>query len=398
MHVAVEPRRAFYDEPFAVRVDDAAEGELVTVRARLIELDGSIWQSEGEYRVVAAGGLEDPMRLIWSAEATETRADRRSDIRLDLTLEHRGRSASASAVRVDPSVDRAIQPDDPEIEGRLYIPDSGRCPAVLLLGGGEGGYQRRHAALVARHGFAVLAMAYFGYPRQRALVEVPLERFEHALQWLLARPEVSGKRAIVMGGSFGGQAAPLVAATYPRLVGGAIGIAGSGVVSSGIPGHPTLLENWLDARSPFSLGGRPLDFISGTGAEFERECRSGAPVRMRLAFETALLDGVAVERATIPVERIDGPLLFLSGADDQQTPCVELSEVAVRRRQQAGLPVEHMIYPAAGHLIIPPPYGPTTGRVLKYFNQLNGGTAAADAAAQEDVWRRVLTFLADNAG
>ena len=41
-----------------------------------------------------------------------------------------------------------------------------------------------------------------------------------------------------------------------------------------------------------------------------------ARARMRLAFETALRDSEAVERATIPVERIDGPLLFLSGADD----------------------------------------------------------------------------------
>jgi hypothetical protein len=75
--------------------------------------------------------------------------------------------------------------------------DGGRHPPVLLLGGGEGGYQRRHPAHVARHGFAVLSLAYFGYPRQRPLVEVPLERFEHALQWLLARPEVAGRRAVV---------------------------------------------------------------------------------------------------------------------------------------------------------------------------------------------------------
>jgi hypothetical protein len=42
-----------------------------------------------------------------------------------------------------------------------------------------------------------------------------------------------------------GQVPPLVAATYPRLVGGAIGVAGSGVMSSGIHGHQTLPENRL---------------------------------------------------------------------------------------------------------------------------------------------------------
>jgi pimeloyl-ACP methyl ester carboxylesterase len=169
-------------------------------------------------------------------------------------------------------------------------------------------------------------------------------------------------------------------------------------VTSGIPGHRTLLENFSDARSPFSLAGRPLDFIRGTGAEFERQCLSGGPVQMRLAFETALQDRVAVERATIPVENVDGPLLFLSGSDDQQWPCVELAEIAVQRRRQAGLPVEHVVYPGAGHGMIPPLYGPTTTRILPMFNQVNGGTAPIDAAAREDIWRRVLEFLAAHAG
>jgi dienelactone hydrolase len=393
LRLAIEPDPSYYDEPFSIRVDSIAEGTVVDLTAELAELDGSVWHSSGAYRVGADGLIDEPMRTIWSAEASSERRDRRTDLRLALTLKHDGRTCSATATRIDPSVGGGIEPDDPDIEGRLFAPADGTYPPVVLLGGGEGGFHRRHPALIARHGFAVLSMAYFGTQRQPGLVEVPLERFEHALQWLLARPEVRGQRAAVMGGSFGGQAAPLVAATYPKLVCGAIGIAGSGVVTSGIPGHPTLLENWADSRSPFSLNGRPLDFIGGTGAEFERQCLSGGPVQMRLAFETALQDQAAVERATIPVEKIDGPLLFLSGADDQQTPCVELSDIAVRRRQAAGLPVEHIVYPDAGHLIAPPPYGPTTVRVLPMFKQLNGGTPEADAAAREDVWRRVLAFL-----
>jgi dienelactone hydrolase len=109
--------------------------------------------------------------------------------------------------------------------------------------------------------------------------------------------------------------------------------------------------------------------------------------------------GVAVvERATIPVEKIDGGLLFLSGDDDQQWPCVDLTEIAVRRRQRAGLPVEHVIYSGAGHLIIPPPYGTLTARVRDYFWQINGGSPSVDAAASEDTWRRVLALLGSHAG
>ena len=342
------------------------------------------------------------MRVVWSAEPARPAAapgQVRQEIALELTVEHGGRTAGASCVRLDPSVGEGVQPDDPEVVGLLFAPPGdGRHPPVLFLGGAEGGFHRRHPALIARHGFAVLSLAYFGHARQPNLVEVPLEGFERALRWLLAQPRVEGRRAAVFGGSFGGQAALLVAATYPELAGAVVTLSGSGVVTSGIPGHPTLLENFQDARAPWSLGGRPLDFLGGTGDEFERQCRSGGPVEMRRAFEAAMLDRAALERAAIPVEAIEGPMLMLSGADDQQWPCVALSEVAVERRRRAGMPVEHVVYPAAGHGLIPPPYGPTTTRVVPPFQLVMGGSAEVDAAAREDAWRRALAFLAAHAG
>ena len=402
LRLAVEPPTTYYDDPFELRVEGVPEGASVVVAAEMREVDGGIWRSSGQYRVGPRGCLEDPMRVVWSAERVLPSGppEAGSEIALDLTVEHDSRLAAARCVRLDPSVGGGVEPDDPELAGLLYLPPGdSRHPPVLFLGGSEGGFHRRHPALLARHGFAVLSLAYFGHPRRPHLVEVPLEGFERALRWLLGHPRVEGRRAAVIGGSFGGQAAPLVAATYPALAGATVMLSGSGVVTSGIPGHPTLLDNFQDARSPWTFGGRPLDFVSGTGDEFERQCRSGGPVEMRLAFETALRDEAAVARAAIPAEAIDGPLLLLSGGDDRQWPCVAMSEVVVARRRQGGLPVEHVVYPEAGHGLVPPPYGPTTTRVLPPpFPLVMGGTAAADAVAREDAWRRVLAFLAAHAG
>lgn len=402
LRIFAEPSITYYDERLEIRVDGVAAGETVGVSAQFKELDGSWWRSHGDYQLQPGGYLANPMRVIWSAEPAgraETADPTSSKLQLELTVEYDDKKAVASAARIDPSVGRGVEPDDPDLFGQLFVPDGdARYPPVLLLGGSEGGFHKRHPALIARHGFAVLSLAYFGYPRQPNLVEVPLEHFEHALRWLLAHPRVTGRRAAVIGGSFGGLAGPLVGATYPELVGAVVALGGSGVITSGIPGQPTLLENFSDARSPFSLRGRPLAFIHGTGEEFERQCRSGGPVEMRLAFETAMSDAEARQRATIPVETIDGPLLMLSGEDDRSWPCVALSEVAVRRRRHAGLPVEHVVYPGAGHLIIPPPYGPTTPLPMPPFQILVGGTAERTAAAREDVWRRALEFLAANAG
>lgn len=60
--------------------------------------------------------------------------------------------------------------------------------------GGIGGLVEFRASLLAAHGFAVLALAYFAYedlPKQ--MQEVDLEYFEEAANLLLAHPKVFKK-------------------------------------------------------------------------------------------------------------------------------------------------------------------------------------------------------------
>jgi BAAT / Acyl-CoA thioester hydrolase C terminal len=69
----------------------------------------------------------------------------------------------------------------------------------------------------------------------------------------------------------------------------------------------------------------------------------------------------AVERATIPVERIKGPVLMVSGRDDQLWTSFQLAETARRRLEGHNhpWPFEHISYPDAGHGTTPP-YASTT--------------------------------------
>lgn len=58
--------------------------------------------------------------------------------------------------------------------------------------GGIGGLVEFRASLLAAHGFAVLALAYFAYEDlPTLLLEVDLEYFEEAANLLLAHPKVS---------------------------------------------------------------------------------------------------------------------------------------------------------------------------------------------------------------
>ena len=53
--------------------------------------------------------------------------------------------------------------------------------------------------------------------------------------------------------------------------------------------------------------------------------------------------------AEIPVERINGPVMLISGTDDQVWPATVLSEFAVRRLRAHSHPfaVEHLVYEGA---------------------------------------------------
>jgi len=82
-----------------------------------------------------------------------------------------------------------------------------RGPAILLLGGSEGGLPSgRLLTMLAARGFPTLSLAYFRAPGlPQTLANIPLEYFEKALTWLRAQPEVDPNRIAVIGVSYGSQ-------------------------------------------------------------------------------------------------------------------------------------------------------------------------------------------------
>jgi BAAT / Acyl-CoA thioester hydrolase C terminal len=112
-----------------------------------------------------------------------------------------------------------------------------------------------------------------------------------------------------------------------------------------------------------------------------------SPIKGTPRVLNAMRDLDAMERATIPVERIKGPVLMVSGRDDQLWPSFELAEIA-RRRLEAhnhSWPFEHISYPDAGHGIAPP-YAPTTATTS--VHPVSRGTYALDGTPKGQIaWR-----------
>ncbi|MFC0544906.1 acyl-CoA thioester hydrolase/BAAT C-terminal domain-containing protein [Kutzneria chonburiensis] len=279
--------------------------------------------------------------------------------------------------------------------GVLCTPPGGPAPGVVLLGGSEGGLHADDAALLASHGFAVLALAYFGASGvPRDLVRVPLEYFGTALRFMAEQDSVRGNRCAVMGGSFGGMTALLVGATFPGQVSAVVSIAGGGVVLQGIDTDGDFWHMIDTEVPPYTWRGEPLPFIANPStAEMRRQAAAGEPVALRPAFERGMEDTARLQAATIAVERIQSPVLLISGGDDQQIPAEALNDIAMNRLADG----RHLRFPEAGHGICVPPAHPMTETDEQGpgVRLALGGTPEATVTAQHEVWRAAVAFLSD---
>lgn len=279
-----------------------------------------------------------------------------------------------------------------KIVGTLFVPTTaGPHPAVVVLPGSEGGVPEGQAALLASHGFAALALAYFGVEGLPAqLVEIPLEYARGALDWLAAQPEVDGGRIAVMGGSKGAELALLLAATYPDAVRAVVAFKPSSVVWMGLPANPA--DNFRGPKSSWTLEGRPLPFVSGA---FTLDLIKPM-LRQRAALVSSYVGGLkdaeAVAAAAIPAERIRGPVLLVSGAQDQLWPSTQMAAEVIKRLDEHSFPYrhEHLAYGDAGHGLSLP-YLPTT--TINSGTILLGGTPQGTASANADAWPKAVTFL-----
>jgi dienelactone hydrolase len=111
---------------------------------------------------------------------------------------------------------RGVRINEPGVFANYFRADGpGKHPAVILLGGYEGGLgseSMRDAKALQAEGFNALQLAYFGAPSTpQFLAQAPLEALERGVAWLKARPEVDGDRIGIEGASKGAEAALLFA-------------------------------------------------------------------------------------------------------------------------------------------------------------------------------------------
>ena len=230
------------DAPVRIDVRGLRGGERATLDAAWADAGGAVWASRTPVRADGDGAVRlagvDGMRFLWGMRPRRPiggpqgfvpRATGASDVRLSLVAGGRTLARGALSRRIAPASVRlrrlTVRRDG--VYGYLFSP-AGRTrrPAVLAFGGSGGGDTViSDAGLLAAHGYPALALAYFKAPGLPSRLErIPLEYFARAARILRREPAADPRRIVAMGGSYGGEAALLIAATFPRLFHGAIGL------------------------------------------------------------------------------------------------------------------------------------------------------------------------------
>jgi dienelactone hydrolase len=337
----------------------------MTIRAEERSTQGRLWRSSAAARAGGDGAvtlprtsLEGLLKPVDGYPPSDDFPRLRSTMRVDV-LDGTHVLATATAVRVlRPAGIRVelARPKQTSIYGDYFVP-ARRSDAVpvVVMGGSEGGLWlgvREAASLLAARGHPTLALAYFGergLPAQ--LRNIPLEYFRRALEWLRARPDVHGRRVVVMGTSYGGEAVLLIGATYPALVRGVVAL---------VP------NDWVDWAP--AVGRYPAWTLHG----------SGLPV------------------GPIPVQRIRGPIFAVGGGHDRLWPSGQHVENLKRDLGGRGPRPTLLVYPRAGHAVGSIlPYIPSFTHIHSRYGIIElGGTRTADERAREDAWPKLVAWLA----
>ncbi|WP_375425447.1 acyl-CoA thioesterase/BAAT N-terminal domain-containing protein [uncultured Friedmanniella sp.] len=387
----IEPTATDLDRPVTIRVAGLAPAEIATLQLTSTDGTGTVWASHADYVADQHGTVDvttaaatngtysgtDPMGLVTSMQPTTTPAGYRwprTPSPFTATVTAAGKTATSAFTRTLVHPGTTIEYIQPTVAAKgfsgLYATRTAekktRHPAVLLIGGSEGGNDEQvTAAAFTLHGMSALSIAYFGAPGlPKTLSKIPLEYFANALTWLRSQPGVDPDRVWVAGTSRGSEAAQLLAVYYPGLVHGVIAGSPSNVINCSYPTGQKPCDG-----AAWTYHGKPLPYSS----DFNNPTPSDNP------------------EAVIPVERIHGPMIIVCGGADQVwRSCLLSRAILSRRKTHHTTYTDHLYsYTDAGHGIgnlLP-------DSIATPLPELEGNTQTANDQPLQNLWTKITGVL-----
>lgn len=265
-----------------------------------------------------------------------------------------------------------------------YVPDGESFPAILVLGGSEGGngYGRNWGEYLSESlDMAVLALSYHGVDGlPENLESIPLEYFIFAWDWMKKQNGVDSSSLGIMGVSKGGELALLLGSGFVQAS-AIVAVVPSSLIWQGIN-----FSNWWDKKSSWSYGGKDLPF---------------QPYDLSRGFNKILnfyLNGPenpVSDSVIIPVERINAPILLFSGSEDLIWPSENMCSKIIHRLQKSNYQsaVYHLNFPDAGHYFHHPTSIVPTEEWLHRTLSDTGGSLEGYKEANLASFEKTIQFL-----
>ncbi|XP_075358950.1 acyl-coenzyme A thioesterase 1-like [Mycteria americana] len=396
--------RSLFDEPLAIAVQGLGPRQQVTLRTSLQDETGELFQACARYQAGDDGELDlarcpalpggsfsgpEPMGLLWALQPQKpfrrlVKRDVQSPFLLQLEV-FEGHGDPPGRLLAQAQHERAFLRDGvrrvPVREGRIRAtlflpPGNGPFPGIIDLYGTGGGLPEYRACLLANHGFAVLALAFYGYEDlPKEMKEFHLEYFEEAVNYMLQHSQVKGPGIGLLGISKGGDLCISMASFLK-------GITATALINGSVANVGAVLR-YKDVTIP------PL----GVNAKHIKINKSGIADIIDVLNNP--LEGPD-RQSFIPLEKAECHFLFIVGQDDHNWKSEFFAVEGSKRLQAHGKEKPEIVcYPGAGHYIEPPffPMCAASMHLLVGKPVVWGGEPKAHCEAQIDAWQQIQAFF-----
>tara|TARA_R110002096_G_scaffold324349_1_gene518355 strand:- start:270 stop:1175 length:906 start_codon:yes stop_codon:yes gene_type:complete len=214
------------------------------------------------------------------------------------------------------------------VETLLYLGDSDNQPLIVAFGGGEGGidWHRNHMkgkrdSLIEK-GYAILAIGYFnadGAPKN--LDRISLDAISDTIMAVAKKNKIDESKIALIGGSKGGELILNLASRYSQYK-AVIALSTSNVTFPAI--------TWSSNTSSWTYKGNEVPYVPASLKTISPALKGD----LYTAFSMMLEDEEAVKNAEIHVENINGPILILSGKNDEEWPATSMSNRIIERLEE----------------------------------------------------------------
>lgn len=222
--------------------------------------------------------------------------------------------------------------------------------AIIVFGGSEGGSSFPDAVFLAKNGYEVYSMYYFGRENQRReLLNVPIDFFEE-LRDYIKKDAKNPEPLTIYGGSKGAELALLLSSVYPDDIDHLVLYAPGSYVFQG------LSYTERTPHSSWTYKGEELDFISTVpeplvSAAFFFDFVINKPVKLVGLYENIEKIAPNKETARIDLSKVRAKMLIFAGARDELW---HSAKMAMQIKEHYKGECELHIFEKAGHLFFGP--------------------------------------------